>query len=110
MAWHWLPGTGNSTKGTAFTFSDLEVNGKAVALTEDAPTGGDSGDAEKLKNVKSGNAILESASVSGVSFPTFSSETKSYVTTADKNVKSSKDFSESKRSKCKNRNLPKRCR
>lgn len=85
-----VAGTGNSTKGTAFTFSDLEVNGKAVALTEDAPTGGDSGDAEKLKNVKSGNAILESASVSGVSFPTFSSETKSYVTTADKNVKSVK--------------------
>ena len=85
-----VAGTGNSTKGTAFTFSDLEVNGKAVALTEDAPTGGDGGDAEKLKNVKSGNAILESASVSGVSFPTFSSETKSYVTTADKNVKSVK--------------------
>lgn len=85
-----VAGTGNSTKGTAFTFSDLEINGKAVALTEDAPTGGDSGDAEKLKNVKSGNAILESASVSGVSFPAFSSETKSYVTTADKNVKSVK--------------------
>ena len=31
-----VAGTGNSTKGTAFTFSDLEVNGKAVALTEDA--------------------------------------------------------------------------
>ena len=44
-----VAGTGNSTKGTAFTFSDLEINGKAVALTEDAPTGGDSGDAEKLK-------------------------------------------------------------
>ena len=82
-----VAGTGNSTKGTAFTFSDLEVNGKAVALTEDAATGGESGNIENLAKVKSGNAILESASVSGVSFPTFSSETKSYVTTADKNVK-----------------------
>lgn len=85
-----VAGTGNSTKGTAFTFSDLEVNGKAVALTEDAATGGESGNIENLAKVKSGNAILESASVSGVSFPTFSSETKSYVTTADKNVKSVK--------------------
>ena len=82
-----VAGTGNSTKGTAFTFSDLEINGKAVALTEDAATGGE---IEDLAKVKSGNAILESASVSGVSFPTFSSETKSYVTTADKNVKSVK--------------------
>ena len=85
-----VAGTGNSTKGTAFTFSDLEVNGKAVALTEDAATGGESGNIENLAKVKSGNAILESASVSGVSFPTFSSETKSYVTTADKSVKSVK--------------------
>ena len=85
-----VAGTGNSTKGTAFTFSDLEINGKAVALTEDAATGGESGNIEDLAKVKSGNAILESASVSGVSFPTFSSETKSYVTTADKNVKSVK--------------------
>lgn len=85
-----VAGTGNSTKGTAFTFSDLEINGKAVALTEDAATGGESGNIENLAKVKSGNAILESASVSGVSFPTFSSETKSYVTTADKNVKSVK--------------------
>ena len=85
-----VAGTGNSTKGSAFTFSDLEVNGKAVALTEDAATGGESGNIENLAKVKSGNAILESASVSGVSFPTFSSETKSYVTTADKNVKSVK--------------------
>ena len=82
-----VAGTGNSTKGTAFTFSDLEINGKAVALTEDAATGGESGNIENLAKVKSGNAILESASVSGVSFPTFSSETKSYVTTADKSVK-----------------------
>ena len=82
-----VAGTGNSTKGSAFTFSDLEVNGKAVALTEDAATGGESGNIENLAKVKSGNAILESASVS---FPTFSSETKSYVTTADKNVKSVK--------------------
>lgn len=82
-----VAGTGNSTKGTAFTFSDLEINGKAVALTEDAATGGESGNIEDLAKVKSGNAILESASVS---FPTFSSETKSYVTTADKNVKSVK--------------------
>ena len=80
-----VAGTGNSTKGSAFTFSDLEVNGKAVALTEDAATGGESGNIENLAKVKSGNAILESASVSGVSFPTFSSET-----TADKNVKSVK--------------------
>lgn len=85
-----VAGTGNSTKGTAFTFSDLEVNGKAVALTEDAATGGESGNIENLAKVKSGNAILESASVSGVSFPTFSSETKSYVTTADKSIKSVK--------------------
>ena len=85
-----VAGTGNSTKGTAFTFSDLEINGKAVALTEDAATGGESGNIENLAKVKSGNAILESASVSGVSFPTFSSETKSYVTTADKSVKSVK--------------------
>ena len=83
-----VAGTGNSTKGTAFTFSDLEVNGKAVALTEDAATGGESGNIENLAKVKSGNAILES--VSGVSFPTFSSETKSYVTTADKSIKSVK--------------------
>lgn len=82
-----VAGTGNSTKGTAFTFSDLEVNGKAVALTEDTATGGESGNIENLAKVKSGNAILESASVSGVSFPTFSSETKSYVTTADKSIK-----------------------
>ena len=85
-----VAGTGNSTKGTAFTFSDLEINGKAVALTEDAATGGESGNIEDLAKVKSGNAILESASVSGVSFPPFSSETKSYVTTADKSVKSVK--------------------
>lgn len=85
-----VAGTGNSTKGTAFTFSDLEINGKAVALTEDAATGGESGNTENLAKVKSGNAVLESASVSGVSFPAFSSETKSYVTTADKNVKSVK--------------------
>lgn len=85
-----VAGTGNSTKGTAFTFSDLEVNGKAVALTEDTATGGESGNIENLAKVKSGNAILESASVSGVSFPTFSSETKSYVTTADKSIKSVK--------------------
>ena len=85
-----LAGTGNNTKGTAFTFSDLEINRKAVALTEDAATGGESGNTENLEKVKSGNAILESASVSGVSFPAFSSETKSYVTTADKNVKSVK--------------------
>lgn len=83
-----IAGTGNNTKGTPFTFSDLEINGEKIALTEDAPTGGDSGDAEKLKNVKSGNAILASAAVSGVTMPAFSSDTKSYVTTAGKDVKS----------------------
>ena len=83
-----VAGTGNNTKGTPFTFSDLEINGEKIALTEDAPTGGDSGDAEKLKNVKSGNAILASAAVSGVTMPAFSSDTKSYVTTAGKDVKS----------------------
>ena len=83
-----IAGTGSNTKGTPFTFSDLEINGEKIALTEDAPTGGDSGDAEKLKNVKSGNAILASASVSGVTMPAFSSDTKSYVTTAGKDVKS----------------------
>lgn len=47
-----VAGTGNSTKGTAFTFSDLEINGKAVALTEDAATGGESGNIEDLAKVK----------------------------------------------------------
>ena len=83
-----IAGTGNNTKGTPFTFSDLEINGEKIALTEDAPTGGNSGDADKLKNVKSGNAILASATVSGVTMPAFSSDTKSYVTTAGKDVKS----------------------